>query len=250
MAAGTVTPAFQRTINVYDSARRCAALAAYVKTGANTWSYEVSYEGTASNISPATNLIKTGTMSFNLDGTLKNADNTASPAVGSINVTIPWAASSGLSSQTVSVNMGTVDSSDGVTQYESPSALSSSSVDGALFGSLAGVQIDGNGYVTAQFTNGLSQKVFKLPIATFANPNGLSAVSGNAYAVSKDSGTPSLSEANTGGAGSIQSSALESSTVDLAGEFTNLITTQRAYSASARIVTTASQMLDQLLQMR
>lgn len=250
MNAGTKTADFQRTINVYDSQGGAQPLQiAYLKTGANTWSYEVSYQGTASNISTP-NPIKTGTMSFNTDGTLKNADNTATPATGSVSITIPWAASSGLASQSVTLNMGTVGSSDGLTQYESPSALSSSSVDGALFGSLAGVQVDGNGYVTAQFTNGLSQKVFKLPIATFNNPNGLSAISGNAYAVSKDSGTPSLSEANTGGAGSIQSKALESSTVDLASEFTNLITTQRAYSASARIVTTASTMLDQLLQMR
>jgi flagellar hook protein FlgE len=96
----------------------------------------------------------------------------------------------------------------------------------------------------------LSSDVFKLPIATFPNPNGLSPVSGNAYTTTINSGTPIISEANTGGAGSILAKELESSTVDLATEFTNLITTQRAYSASARIVTTASDMLENLLQMR
>jgi flagellar hook protein FlgE len=253
MASGAVTPNFQRTINVYDSQGGTQPLqVSYVKTGANTWSYEVTYQGAGANIgSPTNNLIASGTMEFNADGTLKTADTSASAATGSINVTIPWdPTASGLNPQTISIDMGTPGSSDGLTQFDNPSALVSSSVDGALFGSLSGVSIDADGFVTAQFSNGLSQKVFKLPVATFANPDGLSAVSGNAYAASNASGTPTIGEANLGGAGTIQSQALEGSTVDLATEFTNLITTQRAYSASARIVTTADQMLQTLEQIQ
>jgi flagellar hook protein FlgE len=253
MAAGTVKPDFQRTINVYDSQGGAQPLqVSYVKTSANTWAYEVTYQGAGANIgSPLNNLIAKGTMSFNADGTLKTADTSAATPTGSINVTIPWASSaSGLNPQPISIDMGTVGSSDGITQFDNPSALVSSSVDGALFGSLSGVSIDSDGFVTAQFSNGLSQKVFKLPVATFANPDGLSAVSGNAYAASNASGTPTIGEANLGGAGVIQSQALEGSTVDLATEFTNLITTQRAYSASARIVTTADQMLQTLEQIQ
>ncbi|MBS0473311.1 MAG: flagellar hook protein FlgE [Proteobacteria bacterium] len=253
MAAGTVTPNFQRTINVYDSQGGTQPLqVSYVKTGANSWSYEVTYQGAGANIgSPTNNLIASGTMEFNADGTLKTADTSAATATGSISVTIPWdTTASGLNPQTISIDMGTPGSSDGLTQFDNPSALVSSSVDGALFGSLSGVSIDADGFVTAQFSNGLSQKVFKLPVATFANPDGLSAVSGNAYAASSASGTPTIGEANLGGAGTIQSEALEGSTVDLATEFTNLITTQRAYSASARIVTTADQMLQTLEQIQ
>ncbi len=249
MSNGTVTPAFTRTINVYDSQGGAQPLGiSFVKTGANTWAYEVNYQGTTSNLT-GTNPIATGTMTFNSDGTLANADSTASPAVGSINVTIPWnPATSGLQPQTLSLAMGTVGNSDGITQFDSPSALVNSSVNGALFGSLTGVSVDSSGFVTAQFSNGLIQKIYKLPIATFSNPNGLGAVSGNAYAVTNESGNAIVGEANTGGAGSISSKSLESSTVDLAGEFTNLITTQRAYSASARIITTADQMLQRLDQ--
>lgn len=249
MTAGTVTPAFTRTINVYDSQGGAQPLAiSYVKTGANTWAYEVSYQGQSSNIT-GTNPIATGTMTFNSDGTLANANSPATPATGSINVTIPWnSATSGLQPQTLSLNMGTVGNSDGLTQFDSASALVNSSVNGALFGNLTGVSVDSSGFVTAQFSNGLIQKIYKLPIATFSNPNGLGAVSGNAYAVTNESGNAIVGEANTGGAGSISSKSLESSTVDLAGEFTNLITTQRAYSASARIITTADQMLQRLDQ--
>lgn len=249
MASGAVTPDFTRTINVYDSQGGAQPLGiSFVKTGANTWAYEVSYQGASANMT-GTNPITTGTMTFNSDGTLANANGSATPATGMINVTVPWnPATSGLQPQTLSLNMGTVGSSDGLTQFDSPSALVNSSVNGALFGNLTGVNIDSSGFVTAQFSNGLVQKVYKLPIATFSNPNGLGAVSGNAYAVTNESGNAIVGEANTGGAGSISSSSLEASTVDLAGEFTNLITTQRAYSASARIITTADQMLQRLDQ--
>lgn len=248
MAAGTVTPDFQRTINVYDSQGGTQPLQlSFVKTGTNQWSYEVSYQGAASNIT-GTNPIYSGTMSFNSDGTLANADTSLSPAAGSISLTLPWSASSGLSAQTVSFDMGTVGASDGMTQFDSASSQVSSNVNGALFGSLSGVTVDNNGYVTAQFTNGLTQNIYKIPVATFSNPDGLAATSGNAYITSNESGTPSISEATTGGAGQIKSKSLEASTVDLATEFTNLITTQRAYAASSKIVTTASTMLDELLQ--
>jgi flagellar hook protein FlgE len=256
MEAGTVTPQFQRTINIYDSQGGSQPLQiSYVKTGANAWSYEVSYQGNAANIGGASNNpIATGDMTFNSDGTLAGITDTTggsstASADGTVGITIPWDASSGLQSQAITLNMGTLNTSNGVTQFDSPSSLSSSTVDGSLFGSLSGVTVDSSGYVTANFSNGLSQKIYKLPIATFSNPNGLTAVSGNAYQASNASGVATINEAGTGGAGAIASSSLEASTVDLATEFTNLITTQRAYQASTRIVTTASDMLDQLLQM-
>ncbi len=61
----------------------------FIKTGANTWAYEVSYQGSAANISPATNPIASGTMTFNADGTLANANSAATPATGNVSLTIP-----------------------------------------------------------------------------------------------------------------------------------------------------------------
>ena len=248
MTAGTVTPEFQRTINVYDSQGGTQPLQmSFVKTGTKTWSYEISYAGKASNIT-GSNPIKTGSMTFNSDGTLANANTTASPATGTIAVTMPWSAGSGLAAQSINLNMGTVGSSNGMTQFDSASTQVSAQVNGELFGSLTGVTVDSNGYLSAQFSNGLTQNVYKIPVATFSNPDGLTSLSGNAYTASQTSGTATVNEANTGGSGTIKSDSLEGSTVDLATEFTNLITTQRAYSAASKIVTTASTMLDQLLQ--
>ncbi|HEY5346799.1 MAG TPA: flagellar hook protein FlgE [Rhizomicrobium sp.] len=250
MASGAATPDFQRTINVYDSQGGSQPIQlSFIKTAANTWAYEASYQGPAGNIT-GTNPIASGTMTFNADGSLANADTSASPPTGNISITIPWSATSGLTSQAISFNMGTVGGTNGFTQFDNTSALTNSNVNGAVFGSVSGLSIAADGTVSAQFSNGLSQNVFKLPLATFSNPDGLAEVSGNAYTVTPNSGSPTINGASTGGAGSIQADALEGSTVDIASEFTNLITTQRAYSASARIVTTADQMLQTLEQIQ
>jgi len=93
----------------------------------------------------------------------------------------------------------------------------------------------------------VTRKIAQVAIATFPNPDGLTAVTGDAFRVSQASGTYNLKAPGTGGAGLIDPSTLEASTVDLSSEFTGLITTQRAYSASSKIITTADQMLQDLL---
>ena len=90
----------------------------------------------------------------------------------------------------------------------------------------------------------------KLPLAVFPAPNSLELRNGNAYIETDGSGNVILLEANTGAAGSVASSSLEASTVDLADEFTNMIVTQRAYSANAKIITTADEMLEELIRIR
>jgi flagellar hook protein FlgE len=249
MTSGAVTPDFQRTINIYDSQGGSQPITfSFVKTGANTWAYEAAYSGPAANISSA-NPIGTGSVTFNSDGTMKNV-NAAAPASGSFNLTIPWAASTGLASQAIAVNLGAVGGTSGLTQFDSASTLNGTSPDGSPFGSITGVTVAKDGTVTAQFSNGLTQAVYKVPVATFTNPDGLGQMNGNAYTATRQSGAANINLANTGSAGGIAAQTLEASTVDLATEFTNLITTQRAYSASARIVTTADQMLQELEQIK
>ncbi|HWY62167.1 MAG TPA: flagellar hook protein FlgE [Rhizomicrobium sp.] len=247
MASGVVAPDFNRTINVYDSqGGQQPVEMAFKKTAANTWAYEATYAGNAANVTSTT--LSQGTITFNSDGTLANV-NGAAPASGNIALTIPWAAPSGLTPQALTINLGTVGGTAGLTQYDAPSALNGQTVDGSAFGSVTGVTISTDGTVTAQFSNGLSQSVYKIPLATFTNPDGLGQISGNAYVATRNSGPANINLAKSGLTGAINSQSLEGSTVDLATEFTNLIVTQRAYSASARIVTTADQMLQQLEQL-
>ena len=123
-------------------------------------------------------------------------------------------------------------------------------MNGALFGSLSSVNINEQGVVVANFDNGITKNLYKLPLATFTNANGLQAKTGNAFISTDDSGDFNLQEASVGGAGLVASSSLEASTVDLAEEFTNMIITQRAFSASARIITTADEMLEELIRLK
>jgi flagellar hook protein FlgE len=125
--------------------------------------------------------------------------------------------------------------------------VNSVSSDGATVGNVVGVQVDDNGFVSVIYDNSQVRKISKLGLATFANADGLQAVSGNAYRPSISSGDYVIKEPGAGGAGKISPSTLEASTVDLSAEFTGLITTQKAYSASSKIITTADQMLDELI---
>src|SRR5258706_2559294 len=248
LTSGAVTADFTRTINIYDSQGGSQPITfSFVKTGANAWAYEATYSGSAANLSSA-NPIGTGTVTFNSDGTMKNV-NGAAPASGSFNLTVPWAASTGLAAQTVAVNLGAVGGTSGLTQFDSASTLNGTSPDGSPFGSITGVTVAKEGTVTAQFSNGLSQAVYKVPVATFTHPDDLGQMNGHAYTATRASGAANINLANTGAAGGIAAQTLEASTVDLATEITNLITTQRAYSASARIVTTADKMLQELEQL-
>ena len=135
-------------------------------------------------------------------------------------------------------------------QYDTESALATSQVNGTAFGSLATVEVDDDGFVTALFTNGLSKKIYQIPLATFSNVDGLVAESGGSYRSGPNAGPLNMKNAGAAGAGSVEAKKLEASTVDLAEEFSNLITTQRAYSASSKIITTADEMLDELIRLK
>ena len=149
----------------------------------------------------------------------------------------------------IALQMGNIGTNDGLTSLSGNFTTNYINQDGAKFGSYAGVSVDENGVVTALYDNGETRPIAILPLATFSNPNGMTAISGNAWIETDYSGQALLKQANTHGAGTVAANALEQSTVDLATEFSNMIVTQRAYSASTKIITTADEMLDELTRM-
>ncbi|MBS0410378.1 MAG: flagellar hook-basal body complex protein [Proteobacteria bacterium] len=201
--------------------------------------------------------ISTGIVAFTADGKLDTANTTlftggsSSITFGASNGAAPganqvnWAPSLGIDTQTV--NFSISSATGGLTQFDSQSVTQSITTNGTAFGNLTKIEIDQNGFVTADFDNGVVRRIAQVAIATFPNPDGLTAVTGDAFRVTQASGTYNLKAPGTGGAGLIAPKSLESSTVDLSAEFTGLITTQRAYSASSKIITTADQMLQDLL---
>lgn len=146
----------------------------------------------------------------------------------------------------VSLNFGDLNQADGLTQLSGDFQVTPNQ-NGAKFGNFSGVSIGTNGIVTALFDNGVRAPVFQIPIATFANPDGLQSLTGNVWIDTTDSGSYNLRTPGEAGSGTVQESSLESSTADLGTEFTTMITVQRAYSAAAKIITTTDQMLSDLI---
>jgi len=172
---------------------------------------------------------------------------------GSLSFYVDYDGSAGTTSaqdrQQITINMGTLGAGDGVTQYASEFFTSQLDQNGRGIGAFAGISIDKEGTVKAQFDNGQQRDIYKLPLAVFRNANGLQSENGNSYVATERSGDAVLAQANSAGAGVVTPNSLEASNIDLAEEFTNMIITQRAYSANAKVITTADQMLSELMQM-
>lgn len=247
MASGTVTPDFTRDIQVIDSlgTSHNLTISALKSSVPNQWHVEIS-SSSATSIGPLVNgQVATGTLSFNQDGSLNLA--ATSPALTSaMNINWTTAGGSAAAPSAITINWGTNGQANGFTQFDTPSTLLSSSTDGARFGNVNGVSIAKDGIVTALFDNGLNKKVYELPVAIFQNPDGLVRRQGNSYDLSDSSGSYQFQAGGAGGAGNVAPSTLEASTVDLAKQFTDLITTQRAFSASTKILTTVDEMLQEL----
>lgn len=245
IAKGNVTAQFSRPITVYDEQGGEHQLnLGFVKTGANTWQAEV-YAVPASDVSAADGILATGQVKFNPDGSLDVAGSDPALFAG---LNPGW--TNGAGAQPIKLGLGTDGKLDGLTQTSDASGLIGSSVDGGLFGAVTGITVSDTGVVSAVFDKGEIRPIYQLPIATFANPDGLTAIQGNAYTVSDDSGNALINPAGTQGSGKITENMLEGSTADLGTEFTNMIRFQRAYSASSKIITTVDQMLQELSDLK
>lgn len=242
-STATVGDTHSVTAQIFDSLGNAHDLQIdFVKAGANSWTINIQdpvLAGTTTTSGTVTPAARS--MTFNGDGT------PATITFPDIDITA-W--TTGANNSTIAADVGTVNQTDGITQFAGQFSVSAIDQDGTRFGRFTSVSIDEDGVVTALFDNGQQRNIYQLPVAVFPNPNGMEAVDGNAYRQSSTSGLLLLQEANTGGAGSVAASALEASTVDLAEEFTRMITTQRAYSASAKIITTADEMLEELIRIR
>ncbi|MFT4076946.1 MAG: flagellar hook protein FlgE [Asticcacaulis sp.] len=223
--------------------------------GETQWYYEVSSDDVTSD--NGLNQITTGSIYFDSDGNLDTTNYTGDLlsdgglTIGASSETsgVHWNTDVGADAQTITMGFGT-DGESSITQLAGDSTTSSVTANGTEFGSLSSVDISSDGLVTATYSNGDTKVLAQVAVATFVNANGLTSVSGNAYKVSTDSGSYSLKVPGENGAGTIEADTLEASTVDIAEEFTALITVQRAYSAASKVVTTADDMLQELLSIK
>jgi flagellar hook protein FlgE len=150
----------------------------------------------------------------------------------------------------IELNPGALGSILGLSQFASASTAVASGQDGYPMGNLQDVSIDATGVITGFFTNGVSQTLAQISLASFNNPTGLLRRGDNMYEISGNSGNPVLGFAGTSNQSSITSGALESSNVDLAAEFTNMIIAQRGFQANSRVITTSDEMLQELVNLK
>lgn len=200
------------------------------------------------NVDGAQNGSKIAGVRFNADGTPKE--------INMGNVAIEWAngakdmTGNYYESSQINLYIGDTNTANGLTQLAGKYTTNYTTQDGAKYGSYTGVSVSENGIVTAIFDNGETRAIAQIPIATFVDANSLEALTGNIWIETTASGNATLRTAGEGGAGKISASSLEDSTVDIASEFTDMITTQRAYSAASKIITTADSMLEELLTIK
>ena len=164
----------------------------------------------------------TNTFTFNANGTL--------PSGSTQTMTLA-------SGQTVSLDLSQT------TQLATAFGVNSSTVNGNPPGSLSSIAINASGVLSYQYTNGQSSNAYTIPLANVLSPDNLTSTSGDAFQVSSASGAATISNAQTAGLGTIESSSLEGSTVDLATELTNMVQAQSEYQANSKVFQTGSDLL-------
>lgn len=254
-ANALVADTFNNSIEIFDALGVSHTIGiTWTKLAANSWTATFATPvQTSTGLASATIDTDSGTaglqnsiaITFNGDGSIASF----LPAVTSFDLA---AFTTGASNSTVALDMGTVGNTDGLTQFSSNTTIPGLEIylidqDGVRFGQLSSLSIDDTGLVTAFFENGVRLPVFQIPIATFPNPLGLTHVNGTIYDENESAGNYNLRLPGQGNAGKIVSSALEQSTTDTSEEFNKMIIAQQAYSSAAKVVSTADQMFQELI---
>ena len=207
----------------------------------STWNMKISVPEPATIDSVAPYNEKTGFVRFNSDGSLA----TFNPP------NVSFTGNNGsAANQQVAIKLGTSNSFDGMTSFDSKSATSGISQDGFTGGDLVGIRIDQSGTLIGSFSNGRSFGLAQIGMAKFTNNEGLSTEGGNVYVQTANSGDPIIGTAATAGRGFMQSAALEASNVDLSLALTQLIIIQRGYQANGKTITTSDQLLQTLIGLK
>jgi len=237
---------YSTTITMYDSIGEAIPLSiTFTKLGTgNAWTYTASIPpsmGTATG---------SGTIEFDADGNMGTFDSSTTfsdksffidlPGTGGADFTVTWdvwdSATSG----------PTTD----LTGYAAASDTNALFQDGYSPGAIQTISVDQDGQIIGLFTNGQTRTLGQVLLADFVSPYGLTKMGRSLYAESANSGQPTVGSPNTGGRGRIASNSLEMSNVDMASEFVKMITTQRAYQANAKVITTSDELLSELMTIK
>lgn len=243
------TSNFSSSITVYDSLGAAHTVDVFFsQTAPGTWEWHALAEGgeLSGGVPGTPTEIASGTLTFTTDGALDTETVNASSAdfLGAT------------PGQAINFDFGdsiTTDGGTGLagsTAYAAPSSVSALTQDGYSAGELAGIQVSEAGEVTGIFANGQRRLLGQVALARFRNNEGLVRAGSSLFVSTQDSGQALVGAANSGGRGSIASGSLEGSNVDLAQEFVNMIAYQRGFQATSRTVSTADEMLQELVALK
>jgi flagellar hook protein FlgE len=137
-----------------------------------------------------------------------------------------------------------------LTQVASPSTTTATHQNGYVSGTLQNFTIMQDGTIQGEYSNGQTQAIGQLAIASFANNQGLQLAGGNGYQSTLASGAAVIGTADSGGRGTLTGGSVELSNVDISAEFTNLIVVQRGFEADSRVVTTFDSVSSQTINLQ
>ncbi len=222
------------SLQVYDSLGTAHTLNLILtkNTGAtNDWSWQVTDgDSTIATITPAT--------ASSLDFT-----STGAYSAGSTTTSLSLTYNNGAAAQTISLDFSKL------TQLDQTSDLGTPTQDGYAPGDLTGWSVSSNGEVVGTYGNGATKVLGKLALANFANDDGLIRMGDNMFSSGADSGNATTGVPGSAGLGSIEAGYTESSNVNLATEFSNMISAQRSFEANSKVITSSDQMLQDLVNL-
>lgn len=235
-AAAAVGDSTTLTLTGYDTQGNTTPInLKFTKTAANAWTATATYGTSATAVA-----VTDGALTFNSNGEL------TAPTDRDINIAaglIP-----GFTGP-ITLSLGGASAPGRLTQFAGATTAGIKNQDGGSAGTLQAFTIDQQGVITGNYSNGRSRTIGQLAIAVFTNPSGLQRV-GGAWTTSPNSGPPEIGTAGSGGRGLLAWGSLEGSNVDLADEFTRLIVAQRGFQGNARVITTADEVLQEVVNLK
>jgi len=239
---GTTPTTYDQTTSatVYDAQGNSSDVSVnwkkcYVDSATNTTSW---YWDTTSTTGTVTG---SGYVEFDSSGKIVTTDPTNYSTTPTITVTP--SSGSGTAAVTVSLDL------TGITQTSSSTASVTGSADGYPSGTIQSYSIESDGTIKGTYSNGKTQSLGQIALATFTNPQGLAKDGSNLYVSTSNSGTISYATAGSNGTSALSTGCLEMSNVDLAEQFSQMMISQRAYQANSKVITTADTMLQALINM-
>ncbi|MCP4869508.1 MAG: flagellar hook protein FlgE [Proteobacteria bacterium] len=242
LAAITEAASFASSATVTDSLGRTHDVTlAFFHTGSGSWSFEAYVDG-ADTGAPAgeATLVGNGTLTFDGDGNLDPASATAGIAV----------TFDGANAQTIEFDFGIDSTTDSgsLTQYAGESSVLDLAANGRASGSLSNWDIAADGTITGVYSNGETRTLGQVALANFRAEGNLDRVGHNLWTETRESGAAVIGTADSGGRGVVHGYALEMSNVDLENQFVRMIQGQKGYQASARVVSSVDELLQELMQ--